>query len=62
MLSYILYTLAKQGKNLGANKLAQQVMTQMQHMKIPSQFQVHSTLQIYSWLSNLKIFRKVLNQ
>ncbi|XP_065343413.1 intraflagellar transport protein 122 homolog [Cloeon dipterum] len=35
----ILYTLAKQGSNLGANKLAQQVITKMQKMRIPPRFQ-----------------------
>jgi hypothetical protein len=58
-----LYTLAKQGKNLGANKLAQQVMTQMQHMKIPSQFQVNSKhTQKEQEKFNDEYFRKVSSQ
>lgn len=36
----ILYTLSKQARNLGAYKLARQVMEKMQNLRVPPRFKV----------------------
>jgi intraflagellar transport protein 122 len=38
----VLYTLAKQARNLGAYKLARQVLEKIQSLRIPPRFQVRN--------------------
>ncbi|GLH03389.1 POC1 centriolar protein homolog [Gryllus bimaculatus] len=42
----VLYSLAKQARNLGAYKLARQVLEKMQHLHIPSRFQEYVDLSV----------------
>ena len=48
----VLYSLAKQARNLGAFKLARQVLEKMQSLRVPPKFQV---LQPH-WCHDVKIF------